>query len=226
MNRKLKQSILIAFDLLAIILSSILAYAFLNIYVSLSSLDFWLAVIFSGIIYLVLANRFHLYSKINRYTSIRETLLHMISITISFFISMLLIIPFAKSISMRFMLLAYIFSMAIIPGSRVVWRIIVEHYHKRQELVNGDQQTKKVRTIIVGAGSGGSLFIKSLQGNNLGIEIVGIVDDEESKQGMYVYDEPVLGYIAELPELVKKTFYRTNHDCHPFFKEKRIGTNH
>lgn len=204
MNRKIKQFILITFDLLAIILSSIMAYAFLNIYVSLSSWDFWLAVILSGVIYLLLANQFHLYSKINRYTSIRETLLHMIAISISFLISSVLIIPFTESISLRFMVLAYIFSMGIIPGSRIVWRILVEHYNKRQELTNGDQFTRKVRTIIVGAGSGGSLFIKSLEGSNLGIEIVGIVDDEHSKQGMYVYDVPVLGEISELPDLVKK----------------------
>ena len=222
MNRKIKQFILIAFDLLAIIFSSILAYAFLNIYVTLSSLDFWLAVTFSGIIYLVLANRFHLYNKINRYTSIRETLLHMGAITISFLISSVLVIPFAESISIRFMLLAYIFSMALIPGSRVFWRIIVEHYYKKQEMQNVDQQTREVRTIIVGAGSGGSLFIKSLQGNNLGIEIVGLVDDDPSKQGMYVYDVPVLGDISALPELVEKHHVEQITIAIPSLKKKEL----
>ena len=204
MDRKIKQFILILFDLLAIVFSSILAYTFLNIYVRLASLDFWLAVTFSAAIYLILAHRFHLYSKINRYTSIRETLLHMVAITLSFFISSMMIIPFVESISVRFMLLAYIFSMGIIPGSRVFWRIMVEHYHKRQELKDEHLIPRKVRTIIVGAGAGGSLFIKSLEGNNLGIDIIGIVDDEKSKQGMYVYDVLVLGEISALPDLVKK----------------------
>lgn len=94
--------------------------------------------------------------------------------------------------------------MGIIPGSRIVWRIMVEHYHKRQELKDEHLIPRKVRTIIVGAGAGGSLFIKSLEGNNLGIDIIGIVDDEKSKQGMYVYDVPVLGEISALPDLVKK----------------------
>lgn len=200
----MKQATLIVFDQLAIIFSSVLAYAFLNIYVLLSARDLWVAVLLSGAFYLLLAYRFKLYNKLNRFTSIRETILHMSAISISFLLASFVAIPFTNSISMRFMLLSYIFTLAIIPGSRVLWRILFEHYHKRMEMQVGITQPKKIRTIIVGAGEGGSIFIRSLQRQDSGVELIGIVDDAASKQDLYLYDVPVIGSISELPALVKE----------------------
>lgn len=202
MTRKEKQLILILFDLTAIILSSILSYSFLNIYITLSSSDFWTAVAVSVVFYLVLAIRFHLYNKINRYTSIHETLLHMLAITISFLLTSILAIPFVESISFRFMLLTYIFSIAVIPGSRVIWRILVEHHEKRK--TNGGESAKKIRTLIVGAGEGGSIFIKSLKRKDSEVELVGIIDDKHSKQGLFLYDVPVIGKISDLTEIISE----------------------
>ena len=203
-RRQRKQLVLIIFDVIAIILSGLLAYAFLTIYVDLSNQDFWYAVLMITGLYLILAYRFQLYSKINRYTSIRETLLHMIAMTISYGLSTFFIIPFTNSISLRFMVLSYFFSMAVIPGSRVIWRVLVEHYHKRIENESQDYPMKKMRTIIVGAGSGGSLFVKNFDGDKLGIELVGIVDDDPAKQGMYTYGIPVLGKVSDLETLVSR----------------------
>ncbi|HLR92392.1 MAG TPA: nucleoside-diphosphate sugar epimerase/dehydratase [Atopostipes sp.] len=204
MNRRAKQWTLLTFDLSAIILSSILAYLFLNIYVTLPPRDFWVAVILSSVFYLLLAARFRLYSKINRYISIRETLLHMTAITLAFLLASFLAIPFAETISARFMTLSYIFSSALIIGSRILWRILTEHYQKRLELHQNGKKNEKVRTLIVGAGQGGSLFIRSLKRHDSEIDLVGIVDDEQSKQNLYLYDVPVLGKIGDIPELVSQ----------------------
>lgn len=204
MSRKAKQVILVVFDIFSIVFSGILAYTFLNIYINLSNQDIWYTIAMTSTIYLISAHYFHLYSKINRYTSIRETLLHMGSITIAYLLSTLFIVPFAFSISFRFMLLSYIFSLGIIPGSRVVWRIAVEHYEGRRELEENGPHNRKIRTILIGAGSGGSLFVRKFEGDRLGIELVGIVDDDSTKQGMYVYGVPVIGKTADIAKLVKK----------------------
>lgn len=204
MSRKIKQAILILFDLFTIVFSGILAYTFLNIYISLSDQDIWYAILMTGGIYFLFAYYFQLYKKINRYTSIRETLLHMISITVAYLFSSLLIIPFAVSISLRFMLLSYIFSLGLIPGSRIIWRIVMEHRDKRKELEENGPLKRKTRTLLIGAGSGGSLFIRKFEDEKLGIELVGVVDDDPAKQGMYVYGIPVLGQVSDLVTLVKK----------------------
>lgn len=204
MNRRGKQTVLVLFDLLTIIFSSLLAYAFLNIYVDLSNQEIWFAIAMTAGIYFILGSRFRVYSKINRYTSIRETVLHMLVISLAYFMSSLFIIPFSFSIHFRFMLLSYIFSVGILPGSRILWRIIFEQDKKRKELDEQALSQPKVRTLLVGAGAGGSLFVRKFEGEHLGIELLGIVDDDPTKQGMDVYGVPVIGQISELKQLVKK----------------------
>lgn len=202
MTRKEKQIALILFDVISITLSSILSYSFLNIYITLSSQDFWAAVLINIVSYLILALSFRLYNKINRYTSIRETILHMFVLTVSFLIASIIAIPLVNTISFRFMLLTYIFSVVVIPGSRVIWRISIEYYEKRK--LTGRTFTRKVPTLIVGAGEGGSIYIKSLNRQDSEIELVGIVDDKLSKQGLFLYDVPVLGKISDLPRIVSE----------------------
>lgn len=204
MNSRLtKKMILVGFDAGAIFLSSILSYVFLSPYVSLPDRDFWIAVLLSMVFYFALAFQFRLFSKINRYTSIRESFLHIASITAAFLLVTVFSVPFVEAISTRFMLLTYLFSVAIIPGSRVLWRIHHEHKQKLKELEKSGTIVPKVRTLIVGAGEGGSLFIKSLQRHELEVELVGIIDDDVAKQKMTLYGVPVLGKVNDIPQLVQ-----------------------
>lgn len=202
-NRKTKRGILLIVDTLAIFMSSILSYQFLVPYVSLPRNDFWVAVGLSVIFYLIFALRFQLFFKINRYTSIRETIIHMSAVTFGFIVASVISILFLRAISFRFMLLTYLFSVGIIPGSRIIWRIYHEHQLKLKELSKNNKVTTKVRTLIVGAGSGGSLFVKNLQRHDFEVELIGIVDDDPAKQRMTVFSIPVVGGVEDIPHLVK-----------------------
>ncbi|MER2041350.1 nucleoside-diphosphate sugar epimerase/dehydratase [Desemzia incerta] len=203
LNRKMKRLILVGFDTFAILMSSILSYIFLEPYVIFEERDFWLALIFSIMFYLFFAMYFHLFFKINRYTSIKESIVHMGAITIAFILASFLSVPFVTSISIRFMLLTYLFSVTIIPGSRIIWRIYHEHQQKIREIAINGEAKQKLRTLVVGGGQGGSLFIKSLQRQGYEIELIGIVDDDPVKQHMTLYGVPVIGRIENIPELVK-----------------------
>lgn len=202
-NRKTKRIILLGFDVFAILMSSVLSYIFLSPYVSLPRGDFWIAVGLSALFYLLFALRFQLFFKINRYTSIRETIVHMGAVTLAFLVSTVLAVPFVDSVSFRFMLLTYLFSVVIIPGSRIIWRIYHEHQQKLKELAENGEIAVKVRTLIVGAGAGGSLFVKSLQRHDFEVELIGIVDDDPAKQRMTLFGVPVIGRVKDIPELVK-----------------------
>lgn len=202
-NRKMKRRVLLAFDTFAILASSILSYIFLEPYISLLTRGFWIALGLSWVFYLFFALRFHLFFKINRYTSIRETFNHMAAVTLAFFAASLISVPFVESISFRFMLLTYLFSVALIPGSRIIWRIYNEHQQKLKELSVHGEVTQKVRTLIVGAGQGGSLFVKSLQRHDFEVELIGIIDDDSAKERMTLYGVPVIGKVEDIPELVK-----------------------
>ena len=59
------------------------------------------------------------------------------------------------------------------------------------------------RALIVGAGAAGEMIVKELMGHPaLGLNPVGFVDDDRSKHGHRMYDLPVLGNLAAIPNLV------------------------
>lgn len=201
LTRNVKKIILISLDSLAIILSSIAAYIFLNPYIGPSN-SFYIGVVgvclFS---YMGLAIYFKLFSKINRYTSLKEILNVFICVSLAFFSVSLVSLLAINNISWRFLLLMYIFSLFIIAGSRIIWRILIEMRNKH---LDGEKKIQKIRTLIVGAGEGGSVFIKSSRKNDNELKIIGIVDSDETKQNTYLYEIPVIGMIEDIPELVNE----------------------
>lgn len=199
LTRKVKKIILISLDSLAIILSSIAAYIFLNPYIDPSN-SFYIGVV--GIClfsYMGLAAYFKLFSKINRYTSLKEILNVFICVSLAFFSASLVSLLAINNISWRFLVLMYVFSLFIIAGSRIVWRILIEMRNKH---LDGEQKVNKIRTLVVGAGEGGSVFIKSSRKNDNELKIIGIVDSDQTKQNTYLYEIPVIGLIEDIPELV------------------------
>lgn len=199
MSRRTKVLILLGYDMLAIIFSSIVAYLFLDPYIELPTKSLILTLGVSLLTYLILAFYFKLFRKINRYTSIREAIAILLCVTTSYIIST--VATFAlTAISFRFMVLGYLLSAGWIVGGRIVWRVYNEHKYK---LANHIVYDNLIRTLVVGAGQGGSLFVKSLQRHDSEINVVGFIDDDLSKQHVLLYNVPVLGRIDDIPKLVK-----------------------
>lgn len=199
MSRRLKILVLLGYDVLVIIFSSIVAYFFLDPYIELSLRALTLTTLASLSMYFILAAYFKLFKKINRYTSIREAIAILLCVTISYMISTVVTFMFT-AISFRFMVLGYLFSAAWIVGGRIVWRVYNEHQYKVANHVTYDNL---IRTLVVGAGEGGSLFVKSLQRHDSEVNVVGFIDDDVTKQNVLLYNVPVLGGVRDIPELVK-----------------------
>lgn len=198
-SRRIKVLILLGYDILAIICSSIITYLFLDPYIELTARSLLLTLVTSLSAYVLLAFYFKLFKKINRYTSIKEAAAILLCVTISYIVSGLLTFVFT-AISFRFMMLGYLFSAAWIVGGRIVWRIYNEHQYKLAHHITYDNL---IHTLVVGAGQGGSLFVKSLQRYDSEVNVVGFVDDDRTKQHVLLYDVPVLGRINDIPKLVK-----------------------
>ncbi len=196
MTRRTKKNILIGFDSSSIVASGLIAYFFLNPYIAVSIQSFMTTIGVTIILYLILATQFKLFSKINRYTSIRESLAIVVCVSFSFVASALISVVLLKTISLRFIILTYIFSLASIAGSRISWRIYNEHNYKKEHGYSVEQQ---IRTLIVGAGDGGSMLIRSLKRNPSDVKVVGIVDDDPSKFKMLMHEIPVIGNIDDIP---------------------------
>lgn len=63
----------------------------------------------------------------------------------------------------------------------------------------------RIEVIIVGAGKAGELIAEDiLEHEGSGLNVIGFVDDDESKQGTLVSGRPILGTLADLPVIVKE----------------------
>lgn len=202
LTRGQKSFILMSVDSIAILLSAFMAHFLVEAYIRPADSFYYVMIGVSIASYLLFGLRHHLFSRIVRYTSVFEILNATMIMTLSFFISGIASFLFIPSISYRYIFLMYVFSLVLIPGSRVLWRFY--HEYKSGRYFGGINKEAAIRTLIVGAGDGGNLFISSLIKEPREIEIVGIVDRDPGKKGSRLFDIPVLGMEKDIPELVEK----------------------
>jgi FlaA1/EpsC-like NDP-sugar epimerase len=201
MNRTVKRIITMLFDSLVITGASAFSYIFLMPYIGFEQRWFGIITWVMVLVYLLVAFKLRMFDKINRYTSIKETLTHAGVYSVTFFLSVIISLIIYPLLSFRYAFLTYGICVVLIPCSRAIWRILIEHKRK-SETIEAYGEDPVARTLIVGAGEGGSIFIKSLQ-NNPSIQFVGIVDDDINKKNTTVFGVPVLGTTSDIEEIVR-----------------------
>lgn len=202
LTRGQKAFILMFVDSLFILFSAFLAHFIVEAYIRPENNFYYVMIGVSILVYLGFGVRNHLFSRIIRYTSMYEILRAVISMTVSFAVSGLISILFIRSVSYRYIFLMYAFSLLLIPGSRVLWRLY--HEYKSGQSFKGTNNEDKIRTLIVGAGDGGNLFISNLTKRPGEVDIIGIVDQDPGKQNSLLFDIPVLGTEEDIPALVRE----------------------
>ncbi|HFI0235007.1 TPA: polysaccharide biosynthesis protein [Streptococcus suis] len=197
MNRIYKQTILIIFDLSMIGLSMVLSQAFLDIIISVSKFNLLANYIVVCLAYLVMSYKLKIFFWLTRFTDYRALL----KISFSLFVSYLLCIPYGflanMTISYRFLIISLATSMILMLFPRLIWRAKYEWKTKNTKCNN-----VKKKTLIIGAGDGGYLFIKTIVDKKLNYDIVGIVDDDPTKHGGYIYEIRVIGGRKDIPKIV------------------------
>lgn len=200
MNRNLKRYILSALDTFFIVFSCMFAYFFLIPYINLPQRSYIFGIILLVLIYNIIATKTRMFDRINRYTSIKETLTQAGVLSATFLIGSILTTIMYGGYSLRILFLSYIVSVTCITGSRVLWRIYVEHIEKI-DVLSQSNGVKRIKTLVVGAGAGGSLFIRHIK-NDPAIELVGIVDDDNNKGRTILYGVPVIGTTKEMDNII------------------------
>lgn len=141
---------------------------------------------------------YNLYNKMWAYASVGELVAIVKAVTytiISAAIVQLLINDF--TMYRRALLVTWMLHIILIGGSRFFWRIIRDRYISKSD-------TKKKRTLIVGAGDAGAMIARQLNTEHNDSELwpVAFVDDNPAKQRMQVYNSPVVGTVKDIPEVV------------------------
>lgn len=151
--------------------------------------------------YLFYGSLFKVFTRINRYTNLREIIAIFGSLSASAASSILILLFINRRYSLRLVIFAYLLSLLLIIGSRLIWRIYVET--KNMRYVSADSAKN---TLIVGAGEGGRILYNSFLGSKTAqdIHVVGFVDDDPNKRNTYLSGKKVLGALKDIPELIEK----------------------
>ena len=160
-----------------------------------------ISIVLSIVLYWLFGWIFRVFSRINRYTNLREMIAIFLALTLSSITTILLLFFSKENYSMRLVISTYFLSMFFIIASRLVWRLYIE---KKNSRCITSEEVKN--TLILGAGEGGRILYNSLLGSKTAgdINVVGFIDDDPNKRHTYLSGKKVLGSIKDLPELVDK----------------------
>lgn len=200
MSRKNKKIILMIVDAILLCVSNGLAFYFVDKYVSFSIEYFVATLIMEVVTYLIFANEFRIFSKINRYTSINEVISIAFAVTCAYVLTAIGLLLLHINYSLRHIVLSYLFAVLLISGSRLLWKYFVEYRMHRRGL----PVQHLIPTIIVGAGDGASVLLERLAYDNANINVIGLVDDDPNKKNTWIHGNRVLGKLTDLPELVRQ----------------------
>ena len=199
LSRNVKRIILLAMDLILILLSMILSREFLDIIVDIPNEQFYIAIVFVQIVYVAIAIRLKVFSLITRYTG-TKTYVKIGGSLLCAYVFLLLFSTFIwKNFSYRFILVAFITSFVALIVPRLIWK-----YMHEQSKVHQASENQPIRTLVVGAGDGGNLFINTVEEKKINIEIVGIIDQDPNKLGSFIRSYKVLGDRNNIPRLVEE----------------------
>lgn len=200
LTRKRKILILVLVDSLLVAIANLATYYFMKPFLPVTPGFVFSTTVLSIVLYLFYGFIFHVFTRINRYTNLREMIAIFAATTCEALTKTLILLFIDGSFSRRTEVFTYIFSTFLIVVSRLAWRLYIEH--RNMHSYHGEDPK---RTLIIGAGEGGRILYNSLLGSKTAgdIEVVGFVDDDPNKVKTYLAGVKVLGTTKQLPELIR-----------------------
>jgi FlaA1/EpsC-like NDP-sugar epimerase len=201
LTRKRKIGILIIIDSILLIVANIASYYFMKPFVTIPRDFMQISIISSVALYLFFGWIFRVFTRINRYTNLREMIAIFLALSFSSLTELIIFFFSKENYSTRLVVSIYFLSIFFIIASRLLWRLFVETRNRR--FLNTDEVRN---TLIIGAGEGGRILYNSFIGSKTAgdINVVGFVDDDPNKKSIYLSGKKVLGSTRDLPDLIEK----------------------
>lgn len=144
----------------------------------------------------IFAAIYKLYNKAWEYASIGELKQIFKAITLSIIVTAIVQQIINHDIYVRILAIAWMLHLLLIGGSRFVWRMFRDTYITKA--------SDKKRTLIIGAGSAGTMVVRQLQHNKeADLYPIAFVDDDRNKQKLEIYNVPVIGTTNHIQEIVE-----------------------
>lgn len=147
------------------------------------------------------------YRRLWRYTGLTEVMelgLSVLSVSAILYIARALNLLAVDNNQLSFGIISIDFGLCfiILTGPRVLRRLQTEHNQRRHW-----RQPVRRRALLVGAGDAGQLVLRELsQRSDLGVDVVGLLDDDPQKVKKRMGNLTIFGTTNELPRLVEDLF--------------------
>ncbi|MEC1374173.1 nucleoside-diphosphate sugar epimerase/dehydratase [Heyndrickxia oleronia] len=140
---------------------------------------------------------FHLYKKSWEYASIGELVIILKTVTASIIISAIVQGMIIGEIFYRLLVVTCLLHMILIGGSRFCWRVYRDRY-----LV---KDVNKKRTLVIGAGSAGTMVVRQLlKRNDSELLPIAFIDDNRNKHHLDILGIPVIGSVSNITNIVSR----------------------
>lgn len=197
MSYRQRLSFLVLFDSLIILTTIFISRLLLNTSLHVLTFPVMISVLTLLISHHVLSFKFKLYKKAWEYASVGELLTILKTATYTILIAAVVQLIIIQDIYIRLLAITWMIHILLFGGSRFVWRLFRDSYIQKSD--------HKKRTLIVGAGSAGTMVARQLL-NNQETELlpVAFIDDNVKKQKLDIMGIPVLGGVEQIVQTVEE----------------------
>ncbi|MGX2961392.1 polysaccharide biosynthesis protein [Peribacillus sp. JNUCC 23] len=165
----------------------------------------------------VFALMFNLYKKAWEYASIGELLIILKTVTYSVLLTAIVQKIILGEIYFRLLAVTWLMHMLLIGGSRFCWRMLRDFF--------SNSTSHKTRTMIVGAGSAGTMVARQLLKNkDADLLPVAFIDDNPNKQNLDILGIPVIGGVKNIEDTVRKLDIENIVLAIPSLSKKELNT--
>lgn len=197
MTYRRRISLLLLMDSLIVLSAIFFSYFFVNAsfsVITLSSVISSITLLFSHHFFAFI---YKLYKRVWEYASVGELLIICKAVTFSIVTTAIVQQLIMQEIYFRLLAVTWMMHILLIGGSRFLWRVFRDAYYKKDE-------TKK-RTLIIGAGSAGTMVARQLLKNNdTELLPVAFIDDNIKKHNLDIWGIPVIGGVNRIEWAVQK----------------------
>jgi FlaA1/EpsC-like NDP-sugar epimerase len=163
------------------------------------------------------ALRLNLYKKVWEYASVGELIIIFNVVTCSIIITGIFQQFILKETQFRLLLVTWLLHMLLIGGSRFCWRLYRDSLNKRWD--------RRKRTVIIGAGSAGTMVARQLLKNKESDLLpVGFIDDDTKKHQLDILSIPVLGGVKQIENIVRELSIENIVIAIPSLSKKELNT--
>ncbi|MBS4179158.1 polysaccharide biosynthesis protein [Lederbergia citrea] len=140
---------------------------------------------------------FKIYKKAWEYASIGELIIILKVVTLSIITAGCVQQMMVNEIYFRLLSVTWLLHLLFIGGSRFCWRIYRDNYLNKTD--------NKKRTLIIGAGSAGTMVVRQLlKSNDAELLPIAFVDDDKNKHYLDIMGVPVVGGVNRIEQAVQE----------------------